>query len=186
MKYLKIILVLVVLVSLVAEDSEARRRRRRRGRSKLYSPPTKFEIRKTNSSFEIKKDKMILTHEHGRTEEPIPFQTKQDKVAGMSYIPLGDRHFIQMLVWVVDAKGNLGPGEHATAVDDEQKELLYWDLYEIVGEKIVWRQHQLLDQFIGNMDKSLPPHMENAIQLALNDSGKVYFRRGAIEQLIPE
>jgi hypothetical protein len=53
-----------------------------------------------------------------------------------------------------------------------------------VDNKIIWRQHQLLDQFMGKMDQELPPHLENAIQLALDESGRVYFRRGAVEEII--
>ncbi len=185
MKYLKLFLIVVLLICVVAEDADARRRRsRRRGRSKLYSPPTKFEIQNRKASFEVKKDKMILTYEGGRTEEPVPFQTKSDQVAGMAYIPLGGRHFIQMVVWVVDVKGNIGPDSKFDRGGDDVGQLLYWDLYEIVDTRIIWRQHQLLDQFLGQPNPQLPPHMENAIQLAVDDSGKVFFRRGAVEEQI--
>jgi hypothetical protein len=185
MKYLKFFLIIGLLISLVAEDADARRRRsRRRGRSKLYSPPTKFEMHNRKASFEVKKDKMILTFDGGRIEEPIPFQTKSDKVAGMAYIPLGGRDFIQMVVWVVDVKGNIGPGSKFDRNSEDVGQLLYWDLYEIVDNKIIWRQHQLLDQFMGQADQQLPPHMENAIQLAVDDGGKVFFRRGAVEEFI--
>ena len=184
MKYLKAVLVFILLFSLVAEDADARRRRRRRGRSKLYSPPTKFEVQNRKATFEVKKDKMILTYEGGKTEEPVPFQTKSDKVAGMAYIPLGGRHFIQMVVWVVDVKGNIGPNTEFDRGNEDLGQLLYWDLYELVENKIVWRQHKLLDKFMGPANQQLPPHMENAIQLAADDSGKVLYRRGAVEEFI--
>ncbi len=186
MKIFRFFLIFTLIFAFLSEDALAKRsRKRRRSRSKLYSPPSKFEIKNRKASFEVKKDKLVLTHEKGRTEEPLPFQTKLDKVAGMAYIPLGGRNFIQMVVWVVDVKGNLGPGASRMESSEEVGQLLYWDLYEVVGDKILWRQHQLLDQFVGQMDQELPPHMENAIQLALDDGGKVYFRRGAVEELIP-
>ncbi len=188
MKFLKLLLAVLLIFTFVAEESDAARKRRRggrRARSKIYSPPSKFELEKRKASFEIKKDKLILSHEKGRTEEPIPFQTKQDKVAGMAYIPMGGRDFIQMIVWVVDVKGNLSPAITKADVNTEEVgQLLYWDLYEIVEDKIIWRQHQLLDQFVGQMNQEIPSHIENAIQLSLDESGKVFYRRGAIEEAI--
>jgi hypothetical protein len=187
MKWLRIFIIFVVTFSFFLDSADARRRRRRgRGRSKVYSPPSKFHLQDRNGSFEIKKNKLFLYTETGNSEMLMPFQTTKDQVAGMAYIPMAGRHFIQVVLWAVDVNGNFDPKVTTSNADGQSiNQLLYWDLYEVVGDKIVWRSQQLLDMFVGSVSKDLPPHLENAIQLTSDDSGKVYFRRGAVEELVP-